>query len=508
MTENQADLIEDLESRLAGQIAAGDRDYGYYDARARFTAQNPYTPPELRRVIEASVGVCRLYIDAVEERLDVEGFRLAEDKQDDDGMKRLWDWWQVNGLDEESPLAHIDAMIYRTSYVTVTEPGEDDVPDVPVIRVESPRDMVAYTDPRTRKVTRAWRLYRPEPMVNQDGAVSAEDQVQHGVLYLPEGIYYKRRDKPDRPWYPDPERADVPNKTGEVPVVPMPNKPRASQLGGSSEITPELQRITNVASLVLACMSDAAVIMAGPQRVAIGTDLKELGETPTEIHRAAMGRILGFADPDVKVQQFAAAELRNYVEALGELWKQAAAYTGLPPQYLSYQSDNPASAEAIKASESRLIRKVERKQRTFGGAWERVMRLAIKVMDGEIPDEYYRLETQWRDASTPTDAAIADAVYKLYDKGEGVIPLEFARRKLGYTDEERREMAELDKQKPPTLASALVGAAGTTPADSSADSSPEAGYTSSSTISASGSPNAGKQPKDKDGIPDGKWPEP
>jgi hypothetical protein len=64
----------------------------------------------------------RIAADSLEERIDLEGFRLpGTDDRDSD----LWRVWQANGLDEESQLAHLDALIYGRSYICVGT-NEDD----------------------------------------------------------------------------------------------------------------------------------------------------------------------------------------------------------------------------------------------------------------------------------------------------------------------------------------------------------------------------------------------
>lgn len=155
--------------------------------------------------------------------------------------------------------------------------------------------------------------------------------------------------------------------------------------------------------------------------------------------------------------QLPAAELRNYTEALTHLLKMAAAYTGLPPQYLSYSDDNPASAEAIKASESRLVRHCEAVAAQFGSAWEQAMRIALLVMGQQLTLDHFRMETVWRDPSTPTFQAKADAVQKAYANGTGIIPLEQARIDMGYSPEQRRQMEEWDRKSPQGQMAAMYG---------------------------------------------------
>jgi hypothetical protein len=238
-----------------------------------------------------------------------------------------------------------------------------------------------------------------------------------------------------------------------VPVIPLHNRTRLSDLYGTSEITPELRSVTDAAARILMDMQGTAEIMAIPQRLLFGVKPEDIGvdpQTGEKLFDAYVARILAFEDVDAKAQQFTAAELRNFVDALDALDRKAAAYTGLPPQYLSFSSDNPASAEAIKSSESRLVKKVERKNRIFGGAWEQAMRVAYKaIKGGDIPPEMYRLETVWRDPSTPTYASKADAAAKLYANGMGVIPRERARIDMGYSITEREEMRVWDQQESP-----------------------------------------------------------
>ncbi|ADA83807.1 hypothetical protein SEA_PEPE_72 [Mycobacterium phage Pepe] len=99
-----------------------------------------------------------------------------------------------------------------------------------------------------------------------------------------------------------------------------------------------------------------------------------------------------------------------------------------------------------KPGRSRIVKMAERKGRIFGGAWERAMRIAMQIMGREVTEEYTRLETVWRDPSTPTVAAKADAVSKLYANGQGPIPKEQARIDLGYTATQREQMRDWDKQ--------------------------------------------------------------
>lgn len=427
----------------------------YYESTHRPQAVGMATPPEMRKLI-AQIGWPRVYLDSLEERLDIEGFRMvAEGGESNLGDERLWSWWQHNNLDEESGLGHIEAFIHGRAYVTIAAPDPSDPladQDMPVIRVESAATMWAEVDYRTQRVTRAIRVYCDPNGLEPDRV----------TVYLPDstiGLVYSEGANVTSEWL---VQWRVDHNLGVVPVVPLLNRSRLSERYGRSEITPELRSVTDAAARAMMNMQGAMELMAVPQRVLFGIDKNELpgvADGQTSAYQAYMARILAFSDEGT-AQQFSAAELRNFTEVLDQLAKQAATYTGLPPQYLAFQSDNPASAEAIRSSETRLVKKSERKQRIFGGAWEQVMRIAMLIMDNELPAEAHRLETIWRDPATPTFSAKADAIVKLATAvtpdGRPVLPVEQARVELNYSVEQRRQMEGWDQESPRTQLSKLL----------------------------------------------------
>lgn len=452
--DDMLNLFEEAQRSLQDNAA-------YYEAQRRPDAIGVAVPPTMRKLL-AHVGYPRVYVDAIAARQELEGFRLGGA---DEADEELWDWWQANNLDVESTLGHTDALIHGRVYVTVSQPDPNiDIgvdPAVPIIRVEPPTALHAVVDPRTRQVTKAIRA-----VYDADGT-----EVVMATLYLPDRTLAWT--KVEGEWKPV---INVTHGLEMVPVVPIFNSTRLSDPYGSSEITPELRSMTDAAARILMNMQATAELMAVPQRLLFGVKPEELGvdpETGQSLFDAYLARILAFEDPDSKAQQFSAAELMNFTNALQELAKQVASYTGLPPQYLSTQSDNPASAEAIRSSESRLVKTVERKNLIFGGAWEQVMRVAYKVMKGgDVPPDYLRMEAIWRDPSTPTYAAKADAAAKLYANGVGVIPKERARMDMGYTIAERLEMKKWDEEENPM---GLLGAIAGGPAGPGAGASPSAG---------------------------------
>jgi hypothetical protein len=459
LTDTRDELLRLFENQQLGLRDAK----AYYDSERRPEAIGIAVTPEMRSLL-SHVGYPRLYVDSLAERQEIEGFRLGGST---DADMELWDWWQANNLDIEATLGHSEALIYGRAYITVAAPSEDDVrvdQSVPIIRVEPPTALHAVIDPRTREVTKAIRaIYTDDDITYLGSSYTAmhSGEMTACTLYLPDEtvqwVRVRQAQVGQDSWQ---MVSRVQHQMGIVPVVPLANRTRLSDLYGTSEITPELRSVTDAAARILMDMQATAEIMAIPQRLIFGVSPQDVGVDPAtgeKLYDAYMARIMAFEDPDAKAQQFSAAELRNFVDALDALDRKAAAYTGLPPQYLSYSSQNPASAEAIKSSESRLVKKVERKNLVFGGAWEQAMRIAVLAMKGTVDAEMLRLETVWRDPSTPTYASKADAATKLYASGAGIIPLERARIDMGYTIAEREEMRAWDDSNPMQTLSKMYG---------------------------------------------------
>ncbi|MGY2060376.1 phage portal protein, partial [Nocardia gipuzkoensis] len=362
-------------------------------------------------------------------------------------------WWQNNDLDEESSLGHLDALTFGRSYITIAAPGEDDPSDSPIIRLESPLTMHAEIEPRTRRVVRALRVYQANELYGVP---------ERATLLLPnETLLLVRAHGAASQWAVEQRIA---HNLGEVPVVPLVHGARLGNLYGTSLLTPEIRATTDAASRLMMNLQAAEELMAVPLRLVFGVEKSEIAPngSKAELEEMYYGRLAAFANEAGKAFQFPAADLRNFTEVMGELSRQFASYTGLPPQYLAFNSDNPASAEAIQASEIRLVKTVERIARGFGGSWERAMRLAMKVMRRPVSEEYRRLEAVWRDPSTPTLASKADAYTKLATAksadGRPIVPVEMVRIELGYTDEQRAQMDEWDEQSSASQLAKLLAA--------------------------------------------------
>lgn len=404
----------------------------YYEGEQPLSYMAPELIQELdERVRQVVIEWPRLVVDSVEERLDVEGFRFGSQAEAD---AELWRIWQANDMDEQSQQGHVDALVMKRSYAIVGTNDDDE--KTPIITVESPLEVYAERDPRTRKIAAAIKRWCEE---------EEQSKTDFATLYLPNStIWYIKR---DGEWIEDPGNPRDDHDLGEVLVEPIVNRPRLKRMG-VSELKPILP-ISDAACKIATDMMISAEFHAIPRRYAIGVgpeDFEDEQGRPVSALKRIAGRIWAITknkkDDGVELGQFPEASLSNFHDTLKLLAMMVASLAGLPSRFLGHATDNPASADAIRSDESRLVKRSERKQRGFGGSWERVMRLVLLVRDGEIPAEAMSLEALWRDASTPTVAQKADAAGKLYTAK--IVPLRQTREDLGYTQVQIERMEEED----------------------------------------------------------------
>lgn len=428
-----------LFDRLSGTLGNYQTEYrrldAYYEGLQRLEQLGLAVPPELERFV-TTVNWPRIAADSVEQRCDVEGFRLpgAEEVDDD-----LWGLWQANDLDEESQQAHLDALIHGRSYVCVGTRAEDE-PDagVPLNTVESPQELTHEIDPRTRRLTAALRKTK-----STDGTM-----VEYATLYLPDETVWLERTGVSRGWV---EVDRDPHQLGVVPVVPLLNRSRTKKRYGVSEMA-DVLRLTDAACRALTDAQVATEVLAVPQRYVLGATPKDFvdqnGE-PLTAWETYFGAVWALASSDSKVGQFSAADLTNFERIVNHYANLVSGVSGLPTRFFGQYTTNPPSEGSIVADESRLIMNAYRKHRTWGGSWERVMRINRRLIDGDWNPNLARMETMWRNPETPTKAQQADAVVKLASAtvdGRPIMPLEMAREELGWSKTKRDRARLMDEQ--------------------------------------------------------------
>lgn len=404
VSDSDLEVLEALEARLRVRAPKLEKLNEYYEGVQKLEQLGLAIPQELK-VFTVVLGWAATPVDSIEHRLDLTGFQMPGTEAADTS---LWDVWQYNNMDERAGFAHLDALALGSSFACVGT-NEDD-PDMPLITIESPLEMVAMRDPRTHRVTAAARFY------------DADDtgMAKRATLYLPNVTYWLKREHGR--WVNELE-ADEHN-LGSVPVVPFVNRHRTTRLKGSvMEGRSEMASVIPIADSASRAITNTQLLqetLVAPARGVLGAtkgDFVGADGKPLSAWESYFGAVWAMANKDAKTFQFDAADLKNIETVVNMYARLASGVTNLPVEYFGLTTNNPPSAEGYRAGETRLVKTAERKQIAFGNSWESVMRLVMRFRDGEWSDDARRMESKWRDAGTPTISQIADAVSKDYQSG-------------------------------------------------------------------------------------------
>ena len=435
----------DLLTRLGRKLDDTRPRLDLLDTYYRGTQPLAYVAPHVRQAIGSrltvlNVGWPQLVVDALEERLNIVGYRLGSDQPADE---ELWRIHQANNLDEASQQAHVEALVHGRSFILVWA-GDD--PQTPRITVESAKQVAVSYDPASRQVRAALKRWHEDGRGHAVVLTASEVTrwvTEHYVPVDSDATF----DYPTGGW----TLVDtIPNALGQVPVVPLVNRARLMNLDGESEmaeVLPLADAINKLATDLLVCSESFAM----PRRWITGMDVGDntaASERTSEMVKqkwedANPSKLWIAGSPDTRFGQFDAATLDNFVAAITLLTAQVAALGSLPPHYVGLHADQPASADAIRSSEASLVAKARRRHRSFGGAWEHAMRLAVLVRDGSLKPGMESLEVIWGDPETRTVAQAADAATKLASIG---VPLGQLLEDLGYSPVQIERMQTMKRE--------------------------------------------------------------
>lgn len=387
--------------------------YSMLDSYYRGNQPLAFLAPEARTALGNRFGrmasnIPRLAVTALAERLRITGFRTSEDDA------AVWADWIRNNLDQLAGVAHREALTLGKSYIIVWA----DSFGRPQVTVESARQVAVVRDPATHAVLAAVKRWNT-------------DTTTEAILYTPTGISRFRSNSTGQTTAGFGHVESFDNPLGVVPVVPLVNGDRLLD-EGVSELD-DLVPLVDALNKTLADLMVSSEYVGRPRRWATGIELEE-DEDGNAVNPIPEGpRAMVSESADTKFGQLPAADLGSYEASVRIILGQIMAVSALPAHYVGVFSDNPASADALRASEASLTARAEARQAQFGRAWEWVIRLMVAVRTGKGVEQI-DAHVQWADAATRSVAQEADAVVKLVQAG--ILPPTIALERLGYTSDE------------------------------------------------------------------------
>ena len=400
----------------------------YHEGEQPLRLLQPSIEAELGdRIPQIVLNWPRMCTEAYEARLDIGGMRMpGQDESDGSGADSdLWQMMVENEIALLQTLGHIEGLALGKFYGIV---GAADGDSSPVLTMESPLQTFAYRNPKTWRVESAVKAWRDE------------ERVQWANLYQ-QGVRTTYRRK-GRDWVKDDENK---HNLDTCLVTEFVNRGRILRRDGVSEFQ-DVIPLANAANKMATDMMVSGEFHAMPRRWAVGVNeedfVDELG-AKLDAWSMVAGRIWSTsAKPgDVQYGQFPETDLAVFHNTIKVLAQLAAQLMYLPQDYMAFSSDNPTSAEGQRASETRMIKRAERIQTSFGAGWRNVgSDMLAAAGNTQGARDARRLEILWRSAATPTIAQVADASVKLV--AEEIIDAEQAQEDIGYTPGQRQKMAD------------------------------------------------------------------
>lgn len=438
LTDVELATLKRLRNRLdrdvKGGLVDGERRMGfrklrsYYEGCQRLEQLGIAVPDDLREFVTIADWP-GTFVDTIVGRLRPQGFLL--DGVTDD---TLWGYWQANTLDTEIRMGLTDMLAYGRGYLCAGT-NEDDAAN-PLLTVESPFQMIHEWSNRERRITAAARFYVDE---------IAGKRVQFATLYLPDQTIWVRRG--GRTGWVEDEGVDGgprdSHQLGRVPVEVLVNRQTSDDRYGKSEML-RIISLTDACARALTNAQIATEVVALPQKWAAGmaaADFKDpkTGEAVTA-WETYIGSVWATVSPKAKFGQFSAADLNNFKTIVGLYSQLVSGITGLPMRYLGQMSDNPPSADGIRADESRIVSTAEEKQSLADGPIEWIMRTGDRIITGNDNRDLIRLEVWWRDPATPTQSQTTDAAVKAFQAK--LTSRKQALRDMGKTPQQIKQIEE------------------------------------------------------------------
>lgn len=443
LSEDDRALLAALERKVESYRQINRLLRAYYEGNIWLNKLGFSVPPKMKD-FQNVIGWPAIVVDVIEERLKWRGWIDFDDPSPGtnqlSSLQTFLDLAYIeNNLDAEAPLVHLDALMFGCGFASVgtRDPESDDPESTPLITAESTELTTGIYDNQKRRLT-SGVVFRTDD----------EGNIMRATLYkIGETIFLKRTGV--NGWWVVDDRD--PHEMKRLPLIPFINRPTGSRRQGRSEITRPIRGYTDIGIRTLLGMETNREFFSAPQRYALGVtedDFTDQAGNKIPGWAAVLGRVWGIGRDDngdlPQLGQFDPAPARPYLEQIQGLAQLVAADGAVPQTYLGFMSDNPASADSIRALESRLIKRSERRISSFGWSWAEVGRVAHMIQ--EKSSKAPHLDTDWGNPATPTQQADADAAMKLVSveilRKDSVI----TRNRLGFTKTEQKILEREDKR--------------------------------------------------------------
>lgn len=372
--------MEHLKHRLAQKRLRVLLRYRYYEMKNGVRYVRTLIPAEFMWMAE-TMGWCSKAVDALADRLSFREFR-----NDNFELNSIF---AMNNADILPDSAMLSALISSCCFVYISE----DLDGYPRMQVIDGANATGVMDPITGMLTEGYAVLERDKNDNP----SLEAYFVAGKTEYYSGGKLTRRDTNPAPF---------------PLLVPIVYRPDAMRPFGHSRISRSCMNLMQGALRTLLRSEVSAEFYSFPQKYVTGLDpdAEELDRW-----KATISSFLRFdkdeSGDSPKLGQFTQQSMSPYTEQLRTFAALFAGETGLTLDDLGFVTDNPSSAEAIKASHENLRLAARKAQKTFGSGFLNAGYLAVCVRDrfSYKREQLYQTKPVWDPVFEP-DAAMLSGI--------------------------------------------------------------------------------------------------
>lgn len=419
--------IQKAIQRLKQNPAKYDKPNCYYDGNHNLAfATDKFVNAFGSLFKEFALNLCPAVVDALRDKLIVTGFRVEDGS--DSISDEAWKIWQNNRMGKISGEIHKEAARSGDAYAIVWVDMQKRVTIYPnragsctvFYDEETPgkvmwaakywqaadkkiRLNLFYPDRTEKYISKSKPQAPANPLTNWSSGLAYDknfnvNKTVSPVNYLPDANQFIP--------FGDEGTAVVVNPYGIVPVFHFGNNADIGSFGAS-----ELKQAIPVQDALNKSVLDMLVAMefsAFRQRWIAGIEMEyDNDNKPIPPFIAASDRVWMVGDPEVKFGDFAASDLKPFLDVKESFRVDIAAVTGTPLYYFMQIGGEFPSGESLKKSETRFINKVRDRMEAFGNVWEDVMSFALMI---EKKGDGVRLFTEWEDPAPLTEREQLEAL--------------------------------------------------------------------------------------------------
>lgn len=393
--------LQALKNMLRTKRLRGQMRYGYYEQKKIAKNISGVIPPEYQWVMPA-FGWCATAVDSVADRLSFRGF---DPRKDGFGLNEIY---ALNNQDVIFDSGMLSALITACSFIYVVR-GADGFPKLQII---DGCNATGTLDPVTNMLKEGYAILETD----KNGQPTLE------AYFTAEWTAYYRNCKLE---------ATVPNPAPFPQLVPLIHRPDAKRPFGHSLISRACMSLQGSAARTIMRSEVAAEFYSFPQKYVTGLTVEREDEDEEEAadaqpsfdgKKANLSSFLWFtADENgnsPKLGQFQQQSMAPFHEQLKMIASAFAGESGLTIDDLGFATDNPSSADAIKAAHERLRLKTRKAQKNFCNGFRNAGFIAACIRDGKAYDRtaMYTVPGLWEPIFEP-DANM------LTSFGDGVIKI-------------------------------------------------------------------------------------